>query len=103
RGPHEEVGHTDEAKKEIHEFFGREEAFDTPKPVRLMKRVLQICTKSDQRELVLDFFAGSCTMAQAVLELNHTDGGNRPLVMVQLPEPTDNKDYSTIAEFGKER
>ena len=101
--PHEEVGHTDEAKKEIHEFFGREDAFDTPKPVRLMKRVLHICTRPDQGEIVLDFFAGSGTMAQAVLELNHQDGGNRKFIMVQLPEPTDNKDYPTIAEFGKER
>jgi adenine-specific DNA-methyltransferase len=101
--PHEEAGHTDEAKKEIHEFFGREEAFDTPKPVRLMKRVLHIGTKPDQDEIVLDFFAGSCTMAQAALELNHEDGGNRRFIMIQLPEPTENKDYPTIAEFGKER
>lgn len=101
--PHEEVGHTDEAKKEIHEFFGREEAFDTPKPVRLMTRVLQICTKKDEAAIVLDFFAGSCTMAQAVLELNNKDGGNRRFIMAQLPEPTDNQDYATIAEFGKER
>jgi adenine-specific DNA-methyltransferase len=101
--PHEEVGHTDEAKKEIHEFFGREDAFDTPKPVRLMKRVLHICTKPNEGELVVDFFAGSCTMAQAALELNHQDGGNRKFIMVQLPEPTDNTDYPTIAELGKER
>jgi adenine-specific DNA-methyltransferase len=64
--PHEEVGHTDEAKKEIHEIFGKEEAFETPKPVRLMKRILHIGSKPDQKDLVLDFFAGSCTMAQAV-------------------------------------
>ncbi len=101
--PHEEVGHTDEAKKEIHEFFGKEEAFDTPKPTRLMKRVLQIGTKADQNELVLDFFSGSSTMAQAVLELNHEDGGNRKFIMVQLPWPTESKEFPTIADYGKER
>ena len=101
--PHEEVGHTDEAKKEIHEFFGKENAFDTPKPVRLMKRVLHISTKPDQGDLVLDFFAGSSTLAQALLELNHQDGGNRNFIMVQLPEPTEDEKFSTIAEIGKNR
>ena len=46
--PHEEAGHTDEAKKEIYGLFGKEEAFDTPKPVRLMKRVLEIGTDSER-------------------------------------------------------
>jgi adenine-specific DNA-methyltransferase len=101
--PHEEVGHTDEAKKEIHSIFGKEEAFDTPKPVRLMKRVLEIGTKQNENDLVLDFFAGSGTLAQAVLELNHADGGNRKFVMVQLPEPTGNKEFATIADIGKGR
>ena len=102
--PHEEVGHTDEAKKEIHEFFGKERAFDTPKPTRLMKRILQISAKPDQNEIVLDFFAGSGTLAQAVLELNREDDGNRRFIMVQLPEPTvDNSDFSNIAEICKQR
>jgi adenine-specific DNA-methyltransferase len=101
--PHEEVGHTDEAKKEIHDFFGKEEAFDTPKPARLIKRMLQIGSKPSGSEIVLDFFAGSCTTAQAVLELNREDGGNRRFLMVQLPEPTGNKKFPTIAEIGKER
>ena len=47
--PHEEVGHTDEAKKEVHAIYGKDEAFDTPKPVRLMKRVVQLGTKADQQ------------------------------------------------------
>jgi adenine-specific DNA-methyltransferase len=51
----------------------------------------------------LDFFAGSCTTAQAVLELNHEDNGNRRFIMVQLPEPTNNPDYPTIGDIGKER
>jgi len=101
--PHEEVGHTDEAKKEIYAIFGKEEAFDTPKPIRLMKRVLQVGSKQNENDLVLDFFAGSGTLAQAVLELNHDDGGNRRFIMVQLPEPTGNKEFATIAEIGKQR
>jgi len=101
--PHEEVGHTDEAKKEIYEILGKDEAFDTPKPVRLMKRVLEIGTKDDDNEIVLDFFAGSGTLAQAVLELNHQNGGNRKFLLVQLPEPTGSRDLATIADIGKKR
>ena len=57
--PHEEVGHNDEAKKEIHALFGKENAFDTPKPERLLYRVIHIATKPG--DLVLDSFAGSGT------------------------------------------
>jgi|SRR5947209_8409939 len=101
--PHEEVGHTDEAKKEIHAIFGKEQPFDTPKPVRLMKRVLEIGTKRDQGDLVLDFFAGSATLAEAITELNDMDGGNRRFLLVQLPEPIESEGFSTIAEIAKER
>lgn len=51
----------------------------------------------------MDFFAGSATTAQAVLELNREEGSNRKFILVQLPEPTENKEFSTIAEIGKER
>lgn len=101
--PHDEVGHTDEAKKEIHGFFGKDEAFDTPKPVRLMQRVVQLGTKLDHSDLALDFFSGSGTLAQAILEQNHKDGGDRRFVLVQLPYPSDNTAFPTIAELGKER
>lgn len=53
--------------------------------------------------LVLDFFAGSAATAQSVLEQNNEDGGDRKFIMVQLPEPTENPEYPTIAEIGKER
>lgn len=75
--------------------------FDHPKPVGLIKKCLQIA--ADEDALVLDFFAGSCTTAQAVLELNRQDGGNRNFIVVQLPEPVANRKFSTIAEAGKER
>jgi len=87
---------------EVKELLG-DKAFDNPKPTALILRLLQISTEHDTNDLILDFFAGSCTTAQALLELNREDGGNRHFIMVQLPEPTGNKDYPTIAEIGKER
>lgn len=88
--PHEEVGHTDEAKKEIQSLFGTQTAFDTPKPVRLMERVLRIgAPESDA--LVLDFFAGSGTLAHAILQLNKEDGGERRFILVSSTEATENE------------
>lgn len=84
---HEEVGHTDEARKEIQDIFGTQTAFDTPKPLRLMERVLQICAP-EKDAMVLDFFAGSGTTAHAVLKMNHEDGGQRRWVMVSSREAT---------------
>ncbi|MBX9852908.1 MAG: site-specific DNA-methyltransferase [Cytophagaceae bacterium] len=82
--PSNEVGHTDEAKKEIHSFFGKTEAFDTPKPVRLINRILEIAT--DKQSIVLDSFAGSATTAHAVLNLNKQDGGNRKFILVEMED-----------------
>jgi len=82
--PSDEVGHTDEAKKEIHSFFGKLEAFDTPKPVRLINRVIQIGT--NKNDIILDSFAGSGTTAHAVLNLNKLDGGNRKFILVEMEE-----------------
>src|SRR5574337_1314633 len=84
--PHEEVGHTDEARKEIQDIFGTQTAFDTPKPVRLIERILRIATQPG--DLVLDFFAGSGTTAQAVLKLNREDGGRRRFILVSSTEAT---------------
>lgn len=67
----------------------------------LIWRLLQVI--NDKSAIVLDFFAGSCTTAQAVLELNREDGGNRRFIMMQLPEPTGNAEFPTIAAIGKER
>lgn len=85
--PHDEVGHTDEARKEIQDIFGTQTAFDTPKPIRLMERVLQICAP-EKDALVLDFFAGSGTTAHALLKMNNEDGGDRHFVMVSSKENT---------------
>jgi adenine-specific DNA-methyltransferase len=74
--PHEEVGHTDESKKEIHALFGKVDAFDTPKPERLMKRVLEIATNPG--DLILDSFAGSGTTGAVAHKMG------RRWIMVEL-------------------
>ena len=94
---YEEVGHNQEATQEVRGLgiIG----FDSPKPVRLLIRALQICTSQD--DIVLDFFAGSGTAGNAVMAQNVADDGNRRYILVQLPEPLDpeNKDQKTAAEF----
>lgn len=83
-----EVGHNQEARKEIIEIFGKSSAFDTPKPVSLIKRILQIAT--DEDSIILDSFAGSGTTAHAVLELNKEDGGNRKFILVEQEDYANN-------------
>ena len=99
--PHTEVGHTDGAKKEIKALFDGQIPFDTPKPVSLIERMLEIAT--GRNDLVLDFFSGSATTAQAVLEINKKDSGNRHYILVQLPESTNNTQYKTIFDIGADR
>ena len=79
----DEVGHSQEAKKEIKEILpDSSDVFDTPKPVRLIERILQIATNDDA--LILDTFAGSGTTAHAVLKLNAQDGGNRRFILCEM-------------------
>lgn len=87
--PHEEVGHTDESRKEIQAIFGSQTVFDTPKPVRLIDRVLRIALGPD--DTVLDFFAGSGTTAHAVAKLNAEDGGSRRFILVSSTEATEDQ------------
>lgn len=102
-----EVGHNQEASKEIKDLMGSADIFTNPKPSRLVKQMLTIATQQD--DIILDFFAGSGTTAHAVMQLNKEDGGNRKFICVQLPELCDPKSeaykagYSTIAEISKER
>ncbi len=98
--PYEEVGHTGEASKALAELFDGSAPFDTPKPVRLMKRILDIASSQDC--IVLDFFSGSASMAQAVMEKNVEDGGHRKFVLVQIPEKASGQ-FSTLTEIGEER
>lgn len=83
----DEVGHTDSAKKELLEILHEQsQTFSTPKPTGLIERILRIATKPD--DLVLDFFAGSGTTAQAVMKLNAEDGGKRRFILVSSTEAT---------------
>lgn len=91
------------ANSELSDLLGAARVVDYPKPSLLIKRLLQISTSEDAEDIVLDFFSGSGTTAHAVLDLNTHNSGNRKFIMVQLPEPTDNPDYPTIADIGKER
>ena len=97
---YEFAGSNRNAKMELRDLFD-DPPFDTPKPSKLLYQLLAISTSED--DIVLDFFAGSCTTAHATLKLNADDGGGRRFIMVQLPEPTGRRDFATIADIGKER
>lgn len=88
---HSEVGHTQDAKKElvsVLNFEKSEDVFNTVKPTTLIRRILQIATDDDS--IVLDSFAGSGSTAHAVLALNKEDGGNRRFVLVESESYIDN-------------
>lgn len=84
---HDDVGHTDEAKKEMLNIFGGKTTFDTPKPTRLLQFILTIATNKDS--IILDSFAGSGTTAHAVLNMNRADGGNRKFICVEMMDYAD--------------
>lgn len=100
--PHDEVGHTDEAKKHLDKLFGGTAPFDTPKPLRLLERILQVGNVGAD-DLVLDFFAGSGSTGEAVVRYNMKDGGKRRYILVQLPEPTGRTDFKTISDITRQR
>ena len=82
-----DVGHTDEAAKMLKAIFKGNATFDTPKPPRLIERILQIA--GDKDTLILDSFAGSGTTAHAVLNMNKADGGNRRFILVEMMDYTE--------------
>jgi DNA modification methylase len=96
--PQEDVGHTDEAKKEIQRILGSLAVNLTPKPVDLLRRIVRI--GASKNDLILDSFAGGGTTGHAVLALNQEDGGNRKFILVQMPYDTkDNeKDKFNICQ-----
>lgn len=105
---YEEVGHTQEGRQELKKLFGGKGLFDSPKPTRLIKRILDIANL-DADSIIMDFFSGSCTTAHAIMAKNAEDGGKRQFIMVQLPEHLDEKseahslEYETICDIGKKR
>lgn len=96
---------TEDGTRMIRKIFGFT-PFDHPKPVAFIKRILEL---SGEADIILDFFSGSATTAQAAMELNSEDNGKRKFILVQLPENTDEKSeayragYKNICEIGKER
>lgn len=94
------IGMTKDGNKEVQELFG-EKQFSFPKPSSLIKHF--ISSSTTEGDIVLDFFAGSGTTAQAVMELNREDDNNRRFICIQLPEPTENERFPNIAEIAKER
>ncbi len=99
----EDVGSNRTSKNELRSLFPESESFDTPKPTRLIERVLQLATSPKSGDIVLDFFAGSGTTGHATLSLNSADDGDRRFILVQLPEPIASGAFENIAEITKER
>ena len=107
---YEDYGHTDMAKKDLIKLFQDlvKVPFDTPKPVKLLKMLSLLGSKED--DIILDFFSGSATTAQAILELNAEDEkSKRKFILVQVPEALENNDGAskiglhTISDVGEER
>ena len=115
--PHDKFGHNQEANDELTGIFGAKNVFSNPKPSKLINNLITI-SNCKEDDIILDYFAGSCTTADAVMQLNAEDGGNRNFICIQLAEPlnpddkeqkvayefcTKNKLSPNIAEIGKER
>lgn len=105
--PNSEVGHSQEATQEVKNLFDGHAYFDYPKPVRLIKKLVQIGTHEES--VVMDFFSGSATTAHAVMKLNAEDNLRRKYILVQLPESIEPDSdaakggFHTICDVGKER
>jgi len=95
-----DVDQNRQAAAELTAVMGTKVEFQTPKPTSLVRRVVQMGTS--EGDLVLDFFAGSATTGHAVA-LENLDRLGRRFILVQLPEPTDSSEFTTIAELTKER
>lgn len=102
------VGTNESAVKEL-ELLGMERCFDYPKPVSLIKKIINMVLRDEKEAIILDFFSGSATTAHAVMALNAADSGRRKYIMVQKPEqiPADCRahkaGYRDICQIGKER
>jgi adenine-specific DNA-methyltransferase len=106
------------ATRDLNDLFDGKKVFDHPKPIAFIERIVQISTRSDSEDLVVDFFAGSATTAHAVVNQNVADSGNRRFILIQLAESldpgnsaqlvahnfcVDNGLSPTVAEIAKER
>ena len=100
-------GTAESGKAELGRLVGKQHGFDTVKPVQLIKYLVQ--TFTNKKDIILDFFSGSATTAQAVIEQNEEDHGTRKYILVQIEEKCDpdgeafKAGFKTICEIGKER
>ena len=102
-------GTNEDAYEELESYFEVKKIFDYSKPTNFIRALVKAATHFNKKAVILDFFSGSATTAQAVMQLNVEDEGKRKFIMVQLPELTDEKSeaykagYKNICEIGKER
>ncbi len=102
-------GTNEDGFNELHSLLGAQSLMSFPKPSKLIAKLILSACRFDKNCVILDFFSGSATTAHAVMKLNAQEGGNRRFIMVQLPEPCDEKSeafkagYKNISEIGKER
>jgi adenine-specific DNA-methyltransferase len=95
------AGHNKEATLELKELFDGDAPFDTPKPVRLMRKLIDLFTESG--DTVMDFFCGSAAFGHAALEAGAEKGSPYRFILVQFPEPTNRKGFATIFDIAAER
>lgn len=99
------VGTNETASNELLKLFDNKKVFNFNKPVSLIKYLIAMCSNNylqiDSNDIILDFFAGSGTTAQAVMELNSEDKGNRECILVQLDEPIKEEKSKTAYDFCK--
>ena len=107
---YDDAGHNIGAKSELRDIFKEIRVpFDTPKPTKLIKRIIKMAETESCDDIILDFFSGSGTTADAVMQLNSEDRGKRKYILIQLKEETLEKSiarmegYKNICEIGKER
>ncbi|MCB0047382.1 MAG: hypothetical protein KDD92_18295 [Caldilineaceae bacterium] len=105
--PRSIVGISNAGTKQIKELFNNQAVFNNPKPTNYLSYLLSMGTESE--DIVLDFFAGSCSTAHTVMQMNAEDSGMRRFILVQLPEPTEQgttaykQGFATIVDIGTER
>ncbi len=105
---YDRVGTATSGTKELMKIFDGYSFFDTPKPISLLKKLIDLANL-EENSIILDFFSGSATTAHAVMQLNAEEGGKRKFICVQLPEATEEDSeankagYKNICEIGKER
>lgn len=96
-----EIGTNEYGTNEVKSFFQNQPIFNNPKPTKLIKYLLQISTSTNSNDIILDFFAGSGTTAQAVMELNAEDKGNRQFILVQIDEEIKEDKSRSAYDFCK--